>query len=152
MKTCHLTNLSPGRGKVQLLVMVLISAVVLFGCKQVRKATYPTDFVYLEEKQVTNEMIMLSIYMRQIDQILLDQSTISSEQQAKLVQLLSSIEVSVEKLGAGSIETNHLLIDDRIDLFKADVDLALRETSADPPNYYALGRLYGSCVACHQYR
>jgi hypothetical protein len=58
----------------------------------------------------------------------------------------------VEKLGAGSVETNHLLIDDRIDQFKSDVDIALRDTSADPPNYYSLGRLYGSCVACHQYR
>jgi hypothetical protein len=152
MKTYHLPTRSPGRGKLQLLVMALIGAAVLSGCSQFRKATYPGDFVYLEEKQITNEMIMLSIYMRQIDQILLEQSTISSEQQAKLVQLLSSIEVSVEKLGAGSVETNHLLIDDRIDKFKSDVNIALRDTSADPPNYYSLGRLYGSCVACHQYR
>ena len=152
MKAYHLTTRSPGRGKVQLLVIALIGAAVLSGCSQIRKATYPGDFVYLEEKQVTNEMIMLSIYMRQIDQILLEQNTISSEQQAKLVQLLSLIEVSVQKLGAGSVETNHLLIDDRIDQFKSDVDLALRDTGADPPNYYSLGRLSGSCVACHQYR
>jgi hypothetical protein len=152
MKAYHQPTRSPGRGRVQLLVMALIGAAVLSGCSQVRKATYPGDFVYLEEKQVTNEMIMLSIYMRQINRILLEQSTISSDQQAKLVQLLSSIEVSVEKLGAGSVETNHLLIDDRIDKFKSDVNIALRDTSADPPNYYSLGRLYGSCVACHQYR
>jgi hypothetical protein len=152
MKAYNLPNRSPGRGKLQLLFMALIGAAVLCGCSQFRKATYPGDFVYLEDKQVTNEMIMLSIYMRQIDQILLEQSTISSDQQAKLVQLLSSIEVSVEKLGAGSVETNHLLIDDRIDKFKSDVNIALRDTSADPPNYYSLGRLYGSCVACHQYR
>lgn len=152
MKTYQLTNLSPGRGKLYLLIMALCCASFLSGCAEFRKATYPADYVYLEEKEVTNEMIKLSIYMRQIDQALLDQSTISSEQQAKLVQLLTSIKASVEKLDAGSVETNHLLLDDRIDLFRADVNVALRDTSADPPNYYSLGRLYGSCVACHQYR
>jgi hypothetical protein len=50
------------------------------------------------------------------------------------------------------VQTSHLLIDEHIDDFKSDVRLALREASSDPPNYYALGRLSGSCTGCHQYR
>ncbi len=136
----------------QMSIIALLCAGLLAGCAQVRKATYPGDFVYLEQKQVKSEMVMLSIYLRQIDQILLDDSVISSEQQLKIVGLLSSITESANRLGAGSVETNHLLIDSRIDQFKHDVDIALRDAGANPPNYYSLGRLSGSCVACHKYR
>lgn len=122
------------------------------GCAQVRKATYPGDFVYLHPQQVKSEMALLALYMRQIDEILRDGTTISSEQQQNLFKILVKIDDTTNRLGAGNIETSHLIIDDHIDQFKADVTIAMRDASADPPNYYTLGKLAGSCVACHQYR
>jgi hypothetical protein len=141
-----------GRSELQLLVIALLCAGLLLGCAEIRKATYPKNFVYLEHKQITSEMALLSFHMRKIDEILLDGTTISSEQQSKIINILSSINASADALGAGSTETNHLVLDEHIDQFKSDVNVALRDVSADPPNYYALGKLAGSCVACHQYR
>jgi len=141
-----------GRSELQLLVIALLCAGLLLGCAEIRKTTYPKNFVYLEPKQITSEMAMLSLHMRQIDEILLDDTTISSEQQSKIINILSSINARADALGAGSTETNHLVLDEHIDQFKSDVNVALRDVSADPPNYYALGKLAGSCVACHQYR
>jgi hypothetical protein len=134
------------------LITLLLCAGLIVACAQVRKATYPDDFVYLDQKQVKNEMVLLSIYLRQIDQILLDETTISSEQQGRLMNLLSSIETTADRLGAGTVATNHLLIDENIDHFRAEVHMAMQDVAADPPNYFSLGRLSGSCVACHRYR
>jgi len=100
-----------------LILFALLGTALLAGCAQIRKATYPSDFVYLEQKQITTEMALLSLYMRQLDRILLDDSTISSEQQRRILAILSKIETSASKLGAGSVRTNHLLIDSRIDQF-----------------------------------
>lgn len=142
----------PGRKQVRWLVISLVGAGLLAGCAQIRKATYPSDFVYLEQNQIRSEMALLSLYMRQIDEILLDDSTVSSEQQEQIIKILSKIDNSVNSLGAGNIRTNHLVLDDHLDQFKSDVTVALRDASSDPPNYFALGRLSGSCVACHQHR
>ncbi len=122
------------------------------GCAQIRKATYPRDFIYLEPTEVRGQMALMALYMRQIDDILAEPTAISSEQQSRLVGLLGSIDKVTIRLGAGEVETSHLLIDERIDDFKADVNVALNDARADPPNYYSLGKLAGSCVACHRYR
>lgn len=142
----------PAKSAVRLFLLVLLGSGLLVGCAQIRKATYPSGFVYLEQKEITNEMLRLSFYMRKIEGILSDDAATSSDQQAQIVGLLAKIDASTNRLGAGSVETNHFLIDSRIDQFKADVNTALFDARSNPPNYYALGRLSGSCTACHQYR
>jgi len=133
-------------------IISCITAGLLIGCAQIRKATYPDDFVYLEQNQVTNKMVLMSSYMRRIDEILAEDTTVSSAQQEQIIKILSSIDATVDSLGAGNIRTNHLLIDEHIDEFKTEVSVALRDARSDPPNYFALGRLSGGCVACHKYR
>lgn len=144
--------ISAGKSPLQLVLLALLCAGLIAGCAQIRKATYPSDFVYLDRKQVTSEMALLSLYMRQLDQILLDDSTVSSEQQQQILGILSKIEKSSSKLGAGNVRTNHLVIDDHIDQFRTDIYTAIHNASANPPNYFALGRLSGSCVGCHKFR
>lgn len=97
-------------------VIALLGTAFLVGWAQIRKVTYPRDFIYLEPQQIRGEMARLSMYMRQIDAI-------------------------TDHLGAGQILTNHFVIDHHIDGFKRDVNLAIVNASADPPNYYALGQL-----------
>ena len=131
--------------------MLLVCTLVI-GCAEIRQVTYPSDFVYLDRKQVRSQMASMSLHMREIDKILADNLAVNSEQQAQIIKLLNRIDASAERLGAGNVQTSHLLIDEHIDDFRADLRLALRDASSDPPNYYALGRLAGSCTACHQYR
>lgn len=109
------------------------------------------DIIYLERNQLKSKMALLASYMRQIDEILLDGSIVSSDQQQAVLKLLNNIESVTADLG-GSVTTNHRVIDDHIDQFKTDVDNAIRHAGASPPNYFALGRLAGSCAACHEYR
>ena len=143
---------NPVATRLKWMLVALLCTGILLGCATIRKATYPQDYVYLERKQVRSEMALLSLYLRQIDEILLDNTAISTDQQARVVSLLSSINTSANKLGASNVVTNHLVIDEHIDRFKSDVSVALNDARADPPSYFVLGKLSGSCVACHQYR
>jgi len=143
----------PGRGQLQLLIIALLCAGLMFGCAQIRKVTYPDDYVYLEKKQVSSKMALLNYYMIKIDEILLEDSTINSGQQARIEDILVSMGDTVSSLEtSGEARTSHLVIDDHIGQFRSDLNLALSNVRADPPNYFALGKLRGSCAACHQYR
>jgi len=77
---------------------------------------------------------------------------ISSEDQSRIVEVLSLINTTTDALGADSVDTSHLVIDDHIDQFKSDVIAAISAAKAKPPNYFIAGQLAGSCVACHQFR
>ncbi len=134
------------------LLLLMLCAGLIAGCAEMRKSTYPSDYVYLEKKEITGEMFQMSQYLREIDQILLDDSTVSSEQQKRIIVVLNKIGASANKLGGDNVRTNHLILDEHIDQFRSEVDLALRDASADPPNYFALGRLSGACLGCHKYR
>ena len=140
-----------GHIALRLAVVALLCTSVVFGCAQIRKVTYPGDYVYLEREQIRSKMALLSFYMRELDGILVDDSTVSSDQQQRILNLLNKIQETTAEFGGG-VTTNHRVIDDHIDQFKMDVGNAFRNASANPPNYYALGRLSGSCVGCHKYR
>jgi len=145
-------GLHPGKNQFQLLVIALLCSGLLLSCAQTRKATYPDDYVYLDPGQVISKMALLSSYMRKIDEILLEDSVTSSEQQARIEGILVSMNDTLDSFITGNVQTSHLVIDDHIGQFKSDLNLALYNVRADPPNYFALGRLSGSCAACHQYR
>ncbi|MFZ9037288.1 MAG: hypothetical protein ACO3DT_04400 [Gammaproteobacteria bacterium] len=133
------------------MLVALLCAGVVFGCAQIRKATYPNDYVYLERDQLRSKMVLLSFYLRQLDEIQLEDSDVRGDQQQRILDLLNKIKGLTAEFGGG-VTTNHLVIDEHIDDFKIDVSNAIRDARANPPNYYALGRLTGSCVGCHKYR
>ena len=163
-----------GNGKLRLLLIALLCAGLVFGCAQIRKVTYPRDFVYLEHKERRNKMALLLFYLGQLDETMLKHSIADSDPQQDILALLNKIDDLTLELGAGvSIRprdiddqfadlnsdelavyprTNHLVIDDHIDEFKIDVQRALDEASASPPNYFRAGRLFGSCTGCHKFR
>lgn len=140
------------RRLLQFFVIFLLSTTVLYACAHIRKLTYPPDFVYLEQKDIDNKMVLLGVYIRQMNQILSRKDYINSEDQLQILNILSSINATTDALGAGSLDTNHLIIDDHIDQFKSDVIAAISAAKADPPNYFHAGQLSGSCLACHQFR
>ena len=83
---------------------LLLGAGLMFGCAQIRKATYPDDYVYLEKKQVSSKMALLNYYMIKIDEILLEDSTINSEQQARIEDILMSMGDTVDSLETGNVQ------------------------------------------------
>lgn len=129
-----------------------LCAAVVIGCSAVRKVTYPPDFVYLDRSDVTNAMSRLSVDVWKIDDILGSSETVLPYEREEMISLLSDMSGVADKLGAGTVETNHPFIDQNIDSFKRDVHLALGDVKKEPPSYYRAGRLSGRCLACHRLR
>lgn len=137
--------------RLRLAVIALLAVSVLSGCAQIRKVTYPRDYVYLERKELRSKMALLGFYIRQLDDVLVDTTADSDEQQQRIVDLLHKMAGLTAEFGSG-ITTNHLVIDDHIDEFKTDVNSAIYDARANPPNYATAGRLTGSCLGCHKFR
>jgi hypothetical protein len=116
---------------------------------EIRMHTYPEDMVFIEDGDVESAMLRLSRYVWSINDIFDSQEHIAGYNRERIIDLLKNIEKEADELGAGARPTNHLLIDENIATFKADVVNARRAVEADPPNYYLAGRLSGSCLACH---
>ncbi len=111
--------------------------------------TYPADMVYIEDSEVENAMLRLSRYIWSMNDIFDSQEHIAGYNREMILELLGNMEKEALTLGAGSRQTNHLLIDENIEEFRADVRNARKAVEAEPPNYYLAGRLSGSCLACH---
>lgn len=124
---------------------------ILAGCAdtEVRMHTYPSDMVYIEDGEVEDAMLRLSRYIWSINDIFDSHEHIAGYNRERIIELLSNMEKEADELGAGARQTNHLLIDENIGSFRADVKKALQAIESDPPNYYLAGRLSGSCLACH---
>lgn len=138
--------------KAVLIATLLLLAAMFNGCAQVRKVTYPADFVYLDESLVQTAMLRMSLAIRGIDQIVSREKTLSPVDRQRIREHLTSIDEITESLGAGDMVTNHLLIDEHIDEFKREVRQAIRNANATPPDFYDASRLSGNCVGCHRYR
>lgn len=142
----------PGNPLIKLMVIVLLSISIIIGCSQIRKVTYPQGYVYLEKKEVRSKMALLGFYVRQMDEILYREDSVSHQDQARLLELLSLINKTTSDLHASNRDTNHLVIDEHMDQFKSDVLSAIRGAKENPPNYFAAGQISGSCTACHKFR
>ena len=143
--------------------IVLLAALLLTlsACAEVRRVTYPDDFIYLEKSEVSQLMFSLLDIMITLDEL---EETAHPEKQKKRAILaeLEKIEaltirfntaVSREGNNAlGNLRTNHLLLSEHIAEFNADVSAAKLQLAATPPNYYVVGRLTGGCNSCHRNR
>lgn len=135
----------------QICIAAVCTALVA-GCQVIRKVTYPPDFVYLAPSDIKGSMKQLSADIWRIDDILSTSETVLPYEREKIVDILKNMKTTTTKLGAGSVQTNHPFIDQNIDSFNQDVQLALKDVEQEPPSYYRAGRLSGRCLACHRLR
>ncbi len=132
--------------------VLVVCAALLSGCAAVRKVTYPPDFVYLERSEITSSMSQLAADIWRIEDILDSSETVLPYEREEVISTLRDMKQVADKLGAGTVVTNHPFIDQNIDPFRRDVDLALEDVTREPPDYYRAGRLSGRCLACHRLR
>lgn len=133
-------------------VFIILVSILVTGCAQVRKVTYPNQFVYLDHTLVQTTMLRISLAMRSIDETLVRGEPFSHADQQRIKQRLTAIDELTDRLATGSLVTNHLVIDEHIDDFKNEVRNAIRTANASPPDFYAAGRLSANCNGCHRYR
>ena len=133
------------------LVSLIAGSMLLTGCAEVRKLTYPPQFVYVDKERLQGSMHRMAAAMGRLDTLVAADSLGASAQTEILAQL-DVIDEAAHELSGGKALTNHLLLDEHMAQFNADVAKARLMARSSPPNYYYAGRLSGSCSACHQFR
>jgi len=133
------------------LVALALAITLLPGCSAIREVTYPSEFVYLEQADVQTSMQQMSVRLARI-QGLLRQVEDRPGAAGAVVSELQGIEDITRGLAPGSTQTNHLLIDQNIDRFRAQVSRALLQAKAEPPSFFETGQLIGACNGCHTFR
>jgi len=131
------------------ITMVLFA---LPACSWVRKVTYPPTFTYLENSDITSSMKRMADSVNRIDSILISHEAPSARQRERIIADLNTIDSIATALGAGTQQTNHLLIDEHIDEFRLAVRRAQEDVKSTPPRYYRVGGLIGNCTSCHVWR
>jgi uncharacterized protein YceK len=144
-------NASVSRVSSIVLLAISISAAIA-GCAEIRKLTYPKDFVYLDRKEVEGMMQSMSDDMVRLNQLLADAPETDTEKQKKIVAELDSIERTALRLSGGHKQTNQFYIGEHIGDFIDDVGTAKMFASSNPPRYGKARDVTNACQECHQFR
>ncbi len=127
-------------------VAIIFTLLVAAGCAEIRKVTYPPEFTYIEKQDLQGAMGRMAASLAQLDSLIA-----SGSPQGSILEQLNAIDRVASDLSRGQA-TNHLLLDEHMEQFRADVAKAKLMASMSSPNYYYAGRLSGSCSGCHQFR
>ena len=119
------------------------------GCSShLYRYTYPTDFTYIETKDVKTDMQKLAVLVSNLNRSLKTDNVSTSQTQLEIIETLKEM----EKIGSSlksSGATNHPLIDKNIDTFRNSLEYARMSAQRSPPNYYLAGTITGNCASCH---
>ena len=132
-------------------LLVLPFALLVSGCAEIRKVTYPSDFRYIERAEVRTTMSALGSRIWEMDEILADTKN-ALENRQRVIELLSEIQSFASTLDTKGRPTNHLLIDDHMARFLESVELARLAVEMEPPSFYRAGQISGNCMGCHKHR
>lgn len=122
----------------------------LAGCVQIRYLTYPDSFTWIGEEDVKTSMQAMGKALSQLNR-LVERETILGENRTDILLELENIEYLSASLALGA-ETNHQLLHDNIEEFLDSILRARIQVESNPPNYYGIGQLTGSCSSCHRLR
>lgn len=135
-----------------IILLAIVVTAVIAGCAEIRKLTYPENFVYLDKKEVESLMQNMSEDIVQLNQLLAHAPETDTEQQKKIVAELGSIERTALRLSGGHKQTNQFFIGEHIGDFIDDVGTARMFASSSPPRYDKAREITSSCQECHQFR
>jgi len=106
--------------------------------------------VRIENEQVRQSMQQLLHNVIEIEGTVRPAISVNENSRMKLMAKLLNMEELTSTLGAGQHITNHPLLEENIHQLRADIVTARRAIELQPPNYYWVGRIAGSCTACHR--
>ena len=131
---------------------VLISSFsMLVACAEIREITYPDSITYIDSRQMKSAMHEMAGNIAMLDRLVAKESLLDIDQE-QVLSILDNLDAISLRLGTSGTVTNHSAIDEHLPLFQEAIARARLMASANPPNYYPIGRVSGACSACHQFR
>lgn len=132
-------------------LLVTVITLLITGCAEVRKVTYPPSFTYIDRSELRSTMAEFAAKLWDINE-LLTKPEVSERDRQQVADLLEEMERRAEKLNPKGNSTNHPAIDAHLEEFRSELWEARQAVKDDPPNYFLAGQMYGQCMACHKER
>jgi hypothetical protein len=132
-------------------IVLLLGALLVFGCAEIRELTYPEGFTYLEKKEVESLMQSMGESIGILNQLVADAEPSDTSQQQKIIDELNKLEGFAIQLSGGHTQTNQFVISDHIEGFISDIGTAKMFARLDPPKYYKVTYVTNACADCHQF-
>ena len=139
--------------RIPVLFLSVLVVAQLAACTEVpallRRHTYPPDFKYIDRTQLRSAMWQLADDVSALDGVMRAPGPIDAARRADVERLLTAMLVATSALQSQGRPTNHPRMSDHVEGFRRDVTQALAAVRADPPNYYLVGTVSGTCLTCH---
>ena len=139
--------------RIPLVLVTVLFVGLLAACTDVpallRRHTYPPNFKYIDRTQLRSAMWQLADDVSALDHVMRQPGTIDAARRAEVEQLLTAMLAATSELQAQGRPTNHPLMSDHVEGFRRDVTQALASVRAEPPSYYLVGTVSGTCLTCH---
>ena len=146
------TRTSTPAQALRIAILIAAATTAMIGCEQVRKVTYPSDFQYMEEKEVKQIMQKMGDSMHKLAVLVDDVPDTDKDKQEKVIRELNKLDAYATKLSGGHRQTNQFVIAEHIQGFIGDLVNAKMRASLDPPRYDKARDIVNSCSRCHEYR
>jgi hypothetical protein len=139
--------------RIPVMLLAALFVAVLAACADVpallRRHTYPPNFKYIDHTQLRSAMWQLADDVSTLDREMREPGPMDPARRAQIERLLAAMLATTSALQAQGRPTNHPRMSDHVESFRRDVTQALAAVQAEPPNYYLVGTVSGTCLTCH---
>jgi hypothetical protein len=132
-----------------MLVVVLATPLACRGSRPGAQAAAPApDFNYITEEQLESAMWRLAAGIRSL-QAIFGEAPVKQAQRPEVIRILDEMIAAAEELGPEGVASNHSRITHNLGRFREKLEIARGSVEMNPPRYYPVGNLSGTCLACH---
>lgn len=139
--------------RMSLAFVAVLCGSLLVACAEmpglVRRYTYPPDFKYIDRTEMHSTMWQLADSVSELDRVMKQPGPIDTARRAEIKRLLTAMLATSSALQTEGRPTNHPLLSEHLDQFQRNLVQTLAGVEADPPNYYLVGTIAGTCLTCH---
>ena len=107
------------------------------------------EFNYISEEQLESAMWQLASGVKMLQAIFAPRQPIEQSQRVEVIEILDQMIVAANELGPSGQSSNHPHITKNLGRFREKLVIARDSASMNPPRYYLVGSLSGTCLACH---
>lgn len=134
----------------------IAASVVAFGvvaCVGPREAVEPEapapDFNYISDEQLQSAMWQLAAGVKSLEAIFGNQEPVTRSDRLEVLRILDQMILAADELGPDGVSTNHPRVSIGLGPFREKLAIARNSVAMEPPRYYLVGNLSGTCFACH---
>ena len=129
---------------------VALAVVACAGsAKTIRQVTYPPDFQYLSDEDLSTAMGRMAKDVVALDSALQNPEASRDDYNAELLRILRSMRSTAASLSGKAASTNHPRLDRFLPALIDDIDRAITAAENKSENYFYAGSVIGACEYCH---